>query len=1170
MRDKLKNGNTITTGQKTYIISDFKSSGASSLVYYAYTKIGEENAPYIVKEYYPINLKIGRDPSGRLIWESKYNEKFEKGLHRFKASIEVQIRIRREANTQNQTFCIVDQFEYNNTYYIVMPIQYGLTYDEWKERSLKDKLIACRSIANYVKECHSIGYLCLDLKPENILVLEDYPEYTMYFDFDSLRKKDSAINHGDFSYTEKWAAPEQKTPSEYYKISEATDVFLMGEIIFWSVFKRNSTPDEHYRVSVYDYDNTDYSFLKNKEIRELFTNIFRHTLRASADNRFKDIKQIIILLDKVIDVIKNISQGLKTTEPVSVQCIGRADEVKWLADFFDNEKTGNCCFLIGEDGIGKKTIARKYARDYRENYCQELFIKFKDSLSNTISRAQLTDDFQNHINENKTQLCKRKLKEYWDKFDSDERALIVVEGFNKEKDALENEDAGLLDIIKELPCDIIILSNKPQKISACLRISPLNMSEIKELIGDLNYSYESDQDEFINKLIEKVGYNTFCVKMLTEQLIYKRINPEKLVDELEKIQLSEIPKEELDLFEGHIIELYKIILNYGFSEYQLDLLIKSCFLPNEGVPKDVYDTIVFDDEEDNNEEECIEDDNENEYIDDNDENDDSELPETSELQLFIDTRIVRLDDKNTVCVDPIVSKTVLLCNGFSESKIGKALHAFSNISEQIIFVPISKIGFAIFRRICEEIVSKICEYSLLLECCGNFIVKYVFDYRKIILPSESIKLLQYSISIFDVKNSASIYSRGREMAYLVYYYIVYKQEKRNIIKKIFDNHYNNAKKNKDKVFQLLWKLCRNCVIATDNNGGKQGLFKYVYKAHHSYAFFVRFLRLMKKKVANCIIYADISKDVPGYPFFEDFVDQVVSECLNKRSFLLGVVIWAKKKLDDKILDMSYDNKKEEVNIYNKNSEFGLHYIKAILTNAYSYYHKGLTNLALKELGNLASIIYNENEAFLYTNLLSVYGRMAYELNDYSNSAEVYQILVNSCVANSIPIRKEYLLHLENSYVEINDLVNSKKIHDDLLDLPDGSVIDDNPIWYSGEEYNKALVFIKNKDYESAKECLKEACKKIEALCTLINWPRILVKVCYLTLKFSPWLSNRNYIFLARAYRKYGEVLLILRETKLAKKNLKKAKHLFKLFFGKKYHETKLCNTLLYYMKECEL
>lgn len=244
--------------------------GALAITYLTtYKDVSGRKSERIIKEYFPDGLDVRRRKNGHLLCAGKDREKFELGKDRFFAGGVWQNDLRYKTNLKNEIPPLQGIYEGNNTLYLEVTPFEGKTYDRFDRLPLSKRMKICLAVAKSVRQYHRLGYLCLDLKPENIFVLtnssgEIVADLIEFVDFDSIRSKKEIADEASLSFTRNWSAPEQNNPYRYKKISERTDIYTVGELVFWSVFGRHSADEEHRGFSKYPYDEERGPFTTKK------------------------------------------------------------------------------------------------------------------------------------------------------------------------------------------------------------------------------------------------------------------------------------------------------------------------------------------------------------------------------------------------------------------------------------------------------------------------------------------------------------------------------------------------------------------------------------------------------------------------------------------------------------------------------------------------------------------------------------------------------------------------------------------------------------------------------------------------------------------------------------------------------------------------------------------
>ena len=281
----------------------------------------------------------------------------------------------------------------NNTVYVVSPEFSGWDYSNNRIMPLYDRIRVCRSVTRYVANLHEEGYLCLDIKPDNILVLPETSEFAMFYDFDSVRRTEVIRNGIRSMYTESWAAPEQLIPSKYQSISEATDIYILGELVFWSLFDRHSKDEEHRWFTPFDFNESQYYVILSDKAKSIFTDFFHHTIISSIKGRYESANCLLVELDKIIDELypkkeSLISGGIPKN---NIPLIGRKKEIRAIEECLG---LNHMAFLIGVGGIGKSTVARDYLHSVKTKYNNIIVFLFQYNLFYTISNKQFISNYE--------------------------------------------------------------------------------------------------------------------------------------------------------------------------------------------------------------------------------------------------------------------------------------------------------------------------------------------------------------------------------------------------------------------------------------------------------------------------------------------------------------------------------------------------------------------------------------------------------------------------------------------------------------------------------------------------------------------------------------------------------------------------------------------------------
>lgn len=298
--------------EELFIIKDILGKGASSVTYLAECNQTE----HVLKECNPLGLHMHRDDTGTLIPDTKlYENKFKECLERFENGVKKQLAFRMTETLKNSTSNVQKIYHANGTTYIDMTYFKGCTYDQVENESLFDLLRRMKALAKIISGYHNEGYLHLDIKPQNIYAIPETPEMVMMFDFDSVVPETDVESIVLLSYTDSWAAPEQKMAKYRKNICKATDLFAIGEIIFYRVMGRHSSTDERFDFSKYAYNRDAEIFANvNPKVFKKLDELFHRTICCAPVNRLQSAEDLIDLLDEIIPLAYCTYNGLLAFE----------------------------------------------------------------------------------------------------------------------------------------------------------------------------------------------------------------------------------------------------------------------------------------------------------------------------------------------------------------------------------------------------------------------------------------------------------------------------------------------------------------------------------------------------------------------------------------------------------------------------------------------------------------------------------------------------------------------------------------------------------------------------------------------------------------------------------------------------------------------------------------
>ena len=775
MRKCLPNGYELKSKNKLYKINDVIGMGSSCIVYSAEDE--EYLTKCIIKEFYPASIPSTRNQRYEIIHDEKHEIKYLERKERFTQATKTQISIRNEGEVVNNSFYIYDLFSVNNTEYVVVPEYHGRTYDKNADMSLYDRIRVCKSVAEFVLKCHNKGYLCLDIKPQNIFVIPETPELTLFFDYDSFKRIDELVFGCITSYTEKWAAPEQLSPCMVKDLSARTDIYAIGELLFWSIFDRNSVPQEHRGYSEFDYSGSICGKELRSEARKKLTEIFHKTIRSSINNRYKNMEELIQNLSDLVLLVAPIENEIIPTLPDLPDLIGREKEINQIKQGFEKNKVQ---FVYGIGGIGKSFVAKKYAYSRIYDYDYIVFLRFYGNIIETVNNNDFLTNIEKYEKESSEEYCLRRLSKL--RKIISENSLIIVDGMDVNIDELS--DFLIWEKFTSIGCNILLTTRSFQSSYADrqITINPLEQEQLRELFHK-NSPYSNDQQKYVDQIIDLVDRHTLFIELLSKQAKIRGYSPSSLYEEIEKTGMTGF-KKDLIPWNGNNQSLFSyvelIFRLSGLSESQEITLRKIALLPAKGADKGIFIDAFS-------------------------------ITDVNELQDLIDKGIIK------------------------ESLSNHFVSIHSLLSDYLINIGINKDDYKlVMDELCENIKnhdtfsSKSEEYILFMRDVARRIVQISENYREYIISflwcclskltlSDELAVAIYDKIIalwekLDDEDRKSIFNEYVENAYLwmVSDFDLAEDNSEKAVATCKD-HINNAKKHNNFIYSDLWKVLL-CVI----------------------------------------------------------------------------------------------------------------------------------------------------------------------------------------------------------------------------------------------------------------------------------------------------------------------------------------------------------------------
>ena len=575
-----------------YTVVKVLGRGASTIAYLtSYDNGVGRLSDRIIKEFCPQSIPVERDAFGVLTIDVSHHEEFTRALELFEAGGNRQNELRNKIRLRNETPPLLEILYSNNTAYLEVTPFEGRTYDNLSSFSLLERIKICLTVAKLVRQYHAEGYLCLDIKPDNIFVLtnsanEVVTDLIEFIDFDSVRRKTEIGFGNSLSFTEAWAAPEQINVHSVRRISEATDAYTIGELVFWSIFERHSFDDEHRSFSKYPFCDAPEPFavqVGRYDIQALLSKLFQKTIRSSARNRFQGMQPVIDLLTELCDLLSAKEYIITSEIRPNEFFVGRDREYHELTARIDTERL---IFLCGIGGIGKSEIAKQYAVKNRNKYSNILYYSYTGDFEDTICRdtvniatiERVDDESDHHFCWRKLHAIKRCLHG---------NSLIIIDNMNSRLEDIEH--LSIWEFLRSLPCEIIV-TTRAEQAEHMLRIEELADINALRSIYLHNYPYPDDQESFVDEIILLLNRHTLLTELVAKQTRVAKSTPREMLDRLRASGIHGLGRETVRMLKDdqlsretvyhHTRTLFTMS---SMTFEQQSTLTKAAFMPETGI-----------------------------------------------------------------------------------------------------------------------------------------------------------------------------------------------------------------------------------------------------------------------------------------------------------------------------------------------------------------------------------------------------------------------------------------------------------------------------------------------------------------------------------------------------------------------------------------------------------
>ena len=260
---------------------------------------------------------------------------------------------------------------------------------------------------------------------------------------------------------------------------------------------------------------------------------------------------------------------------------GRNQELSTLHELISEKRI---IFLQGIAGIGKSELAKAYARAYRKDYTNILYLTYSGDLRQDIIDLDFVDDLPEDTEEDRFRKHNRFLRSL------KEDTLLIIDNFN----TTAGKDA-FFSVLLKYRCRILFTTR-----SRFDNYASFNLGEISDpdaLLSLMGYFYSDAKrkQSILKQIIQTVHSHTLAVELSARLLETGILEPQELLARLQVEKSALGTTDTIDIVKDgqsrkatyyeHIHTLFSL---YRLSEEELNIMRGLIFVPVSGVSGRLY------------------------------------------------------------------------------------------------------------------------------------------------------------------------------------------------------------------------------------------------------------------------------------------------------------------------------------------------------------------------------------------------------------------------------------------------------------------------------------------------------------------------------------------------------------------------------------------------------
>lgn len=289
------------------------------------------------------------------------------------------------------------------------------------------------------------------------------------------------------------------------------------------------------------------------------------------DTRTKQLLSASNLSPVLLDYV----MGYEVPRPCKFFC-GRSEELQALHSLFEKDSK---VFLYGIAGIGKSELAKAYAREYRKEYTNILYITYGGDLWQDIMDMDFVDDLPQDTDEERFKKHNRFLRSL------KEDTLLIVDNFN----ATPTQDS-FLSVMLKYRCRILFTTRSVFDGRSTMQLQEISDTRLLVQLVSCFYSETEKYHATVEQIIDAVHRHTFAVElaarllengMLQPDMLLKKLQEENVaLDNNDKINMVKDGQNSKATYYSHIHTLFSL---YRLSGLHRDIMCNMALIPVTGI-----------------------------------------------------------------------------------------------------------------------------------------------------------------------------------------------------------------------------------------------------------------------------------------------------------------------------------------------------------------------------------------------------------------------------------------------------------------------------------------------------------------------------------------------------------------------------------------------------------